>query len=291
MYVEHLRIPVGAGSLHVERTGRGGPAVVLLHGFGTCAFLWRRLAPALANAGYMAIAIDLLGHGESDRPEDAAYHLAAQADHVARAMAALRLSSAALVGQDIGGLVALVLAAGPRFTVDGVALLSPPDPDDLPGSDIRALQRGSALIALSANLLFGAQPALAPLLRAGVAEPANMPDLLVARYLAPFVGTDGLAQLLLRSAAVEFTVESRARLGEVAAPVLVLNGEADTGRPILNWSSLLPASHVDEDTVTGSGRLIPEDAPTALFDQLASWLARITGRSTKTGTGASPLQG
>ena len=63
MYVEHLRIPIGSGALHVERVGRGGPPVVLLHGFGTCAFLWRRLSPALAMAGYTAIAIDLLGHG------------------------------------------------------------------------------------------------------------------------------------------------------------------------------------------------------------------------------------
>jgi pimeloyl-ACP methyl ester carboxylesterase len=61
MYTEHLRIPVGAGSLHVERVGRAGPAVVLLHGFGSCSFLWRAVAPRLADAGYTALAIDLLG--------------------------------------------------------------------------------------------------------------------------------------------------------------------------------------------------------------------------------------
>ena len=44
MYTEHLRIPVGVGFLHVERTGRGGPPVILLHGYGTCTFLWRAIA-------------------------------------------------------------------------------------------------------------------------------------------------------------------------------------------------------------------------------------------------------
>ena len=50
VYTEHLRIPVGSGALHVERVGRAGRAVVLLHGFGTCAFLWRAVAPQLAAA-------------------------------------------------------------------------------------------------------------------------------------------------------------------------------------------------------------------------------------------------
>ena len=110
MYVEHLRIPVGPGSLHAERLGRGGPPVVLVHGFGTCAFLWRRVAPALAQAGCTVLSVDLLGYGESDQPEDASYTPAAQAEYLARAVAALRLSEITVVGQDIGAIVALLLA-------------------------------------------------------------------------------------------------------------------------------------------------------------------------------------
>ena len=155
MYTEHLRIPVGAGSLHVERVGRAGPAVVLLHGFGSCSFLWRAIAPRLADAGYTALSIDLMGHGESDRPIDVSYGLGAQAEYVERALTALRLSQVTLVGQDMGALVALLLAAQRPERAPKLALLEPLDPDDLPGPAIRSLQRTSALSALTANALRG----------------------------------------------------------------------------------------------------------------------------------------
>lgn len=273
MYVEHLRIPVGPGALHIERLGRGGRPVVLLHGFGTCTFLWRRLSPALAAAGYTSIAIDLLGHGESDRPADGVYTIGAQADHVARAMAALRLPSACIVGQDIGGLVALLLAASPRSRVEAVGLLSPVDPDDLPGPDIRALQRSAGLLAFGGNTLFGAQPALAPILQSGVTSPSRMPDLLVARYLAPFVGSDGLNQLMQRAAAVEWSDDDRLRLSDITAPVLVVEGAADPSRPTREWQPLLPSTEVQQHRLEGSGRLIPEDAPESLQRLILEWLS------------------
>lgn len=273
MYVEHLRIPIGSGALHVERVGRGGPPVVLLHGFGTCAFLWRRLSPALAMAGYTAIAIDLLGHGESDRPEDASYGLAAQAEYLERALAALRLSGVTVVGQDIGALVALLLAASPRTRIAGVVMLSPPDPDDLPGATIRSLQRRSARVAFNANTLFGAQPALAALLRSGVTSPERMADLLVARYLAPFVGSDGLTQLVQRATAVELSDAARSAVAKVVGPVLVIAGDTESPKPSLSWSALLPASNVESHCLAGVGWLVPEDAPGILRDLLVSGLA------------------
>ena len=45
MQADILRAPVGPGAMHVERYGHGGTAVILLHGFGTCNFLWRAIAP------------------------------------------------------------------------------------------------------------------------------------------------------------------------------------------------------------------------------------------------------
>src|SRR5690348_8221217 len=106
-----LRIPVGPGSIHVERYGHGGPAVLLVHGFGTCSFLWRNVAPELALANRTAFSIDLFGYGESDRPFDADFGIAAQAEHLDHALTALRLARAAVVGIDLGGALAMRLAA------------------------------------------------------------------------------------------------------------------------------------------------------------------------------------
>lgn len=273
MYAEHLRIPIGVGAVHVERVGRGGPPVVLLHGLGTCTFLWRRLSPALAAAGYTALAIDLLGHGESDHPFDVNFSLAAQSDYLARALDALRLPTAAVIGQDIGALAGLLLAANPRARVNALMLLSPPDPDDLPGPEVRYLQRASARLALNANSLFGVRPALAGLLRAGVTKPEHMSDLLVARYVAPFVGGDGLNRLLQRAAAVELTEEARATLERVSVPTLIIEGtdDGDTRR-VISWGSLLPKAMVSIEQLDGVGRLIPEDAPERFVRLALAWL-------------------
>ncbi len=277
MYTEHLRIPVGVGFLHVERTGLGGPPVVLLHGFGTSAFLWRAIAPRLADAGYTAVAVDLLGSGESERPAIASYGMAVQAEYVARVLSALRLPAATIIGQDVGGVVALLLAAQRPSRVRQVALVSPPDVDDLPGPDIRALQRASARAALRSNALFGALPLLEPFLHAAVSELHRMPDRLVGRYLAPFVGRDGVSHLLWLASAIELSDAELSLLAQVQAPVLLVHGEGDqsnnaSGPPRLN--ARLVGTVSTAATIAHAGRLIAEDQPIALTSALLAWLER-----------------
>lgn len=282
VYTEHLRIPVGSGALHVERLGRAGPAIALLHGFGTCAFLWRAVAPRLAEQGLTVVAIDLLGFGESDRPPDVDYGPAAQATYVERALTAMRLGEVHVVGQDLGAVVALLIAARYPRLVKRLALLEPLDPDDLPGPAIRSLQRNSALAALQANALFGARPLLEPLLRGAVEDPAHMPDRLIARYLAPFVGTNGAAELLQLASTLTLRGDDRQRLEEVRAEVLLWTGAggelASTGNEpidrVARWRELLPAAVLRPvPAAHQSGVLVAEEAPEALVSALGAWVA------------------
>src|SRR5436190_23776406 len=136
-----LRIPVGPGALNVERYGHGGPAVVLLHGFGTCSFVWRHIGPSIATANLTAFAVDLFGHGESDRPLDADYGIAAQAEYLDRALTALRLQRATIVGLDLGAAVALRLAAAQPDRVERLVLVNPIALDEVPAADIRGMQK------------------------------------------------------------------------------------------------------------------------------------------------------
>lgn len=291
MYTEHLHIPVGVGTLHVERRGRGGPAIVLLHGFATCAFLWRDVAPRLAAAGFTTVAIDLLGHGESDRPDDAPYSPSAQADYVDRALTALRLGDVTVVAQDAGALVAALLASHRPSRVRSLFLVEPPDPEELPGPMIRAMQRSSALTALSANALFGARPLLEPWVLERLGD-AQEPDRLLARYLAPFVGSNGAAELLQLASHVVFTDTERRQLVDVAVETTLWLGRGDptgasavvtpetaksmsmphtTGtRELLDrWSALLPSSRVQARvTATPPGSLVAEVAAKALAEAI-----------------------
>ena len=130
--------------MHVERYGFGGPAVVLVHGFGTSGFLWRHVAPRLAESQLTAFAPDLFGYGESDRPFDADFGVVAQADYIDRAMTALRVARATVVGVDLGAAVALRLAAARPDRVERLVLVNPMPLDDFPGPDIRTMQRNTA---------------------------------------------------------------------------------------------------------------------------------------------------
>ncbi|MBC8090036.1 MAG: alpha/beta hydrolase [Phycisphaerae bacterium] len=263
--------------MHVERVGRGGPPVVLLHGFGTCAFLWRAVAPRLANAGFTALSFDLMGYGESDRPESGSYGIVAQAEYVDRALTALRLPKALVVGQDVGAIVALQLAARRPERVDRLLLINPPNPADLPGPSIRAAQRAAARIALGVHGYFVTGQALTPFLRESVAHADHMSDLLVARYMAPYVGADGLSHLLLLARSLELEDEEALQLENVQAPVLVAIGEMDetVDRTMVNeLVAELSAAELPPriETVPGAGTLLAEDVPEALAELIRGWI-------------------
>jgi haloalkane dehalogenase len=95
-----------------------GPTVLLLHGEPTWSYLYRHVLDALAGAGVSAVAVDLVGFGRSDKPEEVGDHTYAR--HVAwvqEAVGALGLDDLVLLGQDWGGLIGLrlVAAAPERF--------------------------------------------------------------------------------------------------------------------------------------------------------------------------------
>jgi pimeloyl-ACP methyl ester carboxylesterase len=261
--------------MHVERYGHGGAPVVLIHGFGTCAFLWRNVAPSLAVTQHTAYAVDLLGYGESDRPFDADFGLAAQSEYLERALTALRVARAAIVGIDLGAAIALRLAASRPERVARLVLINPIAFDEVPGGDIRSLQRNTARFALRVSRgLFGASALLSPVLTSSVADPARMPPFLIGRYLAPFVGQEGVTHLLALARAVREIDLDDLDLTEVRAHTLIIRGEKD------EWVSAgvarRLASEVPEGrviTMPDVARLIPEEAPDELADTIAAFVS------------------
>ncbi|MEO8601274.1 MAG: alpha/beta hydrolase [bacterium] len=85
------------------------PAALFLHGGSAHAHWWDFTLPLLADR-FHCIALDLRGHGDSSRPADGNYALAAHADDVCAAIDALGLTRPALIGHSFGGFVAMVVA-------------------------------------------------------------------------------------------------------------------------------------------------------------------------------------
>lgn len=274
MQADVLRAPAGPGAVHVERYGHGGTPIILLHGFGTCTFLWRYVAPLLAEAGHTAYAIDLIGYGESDRPPDADFGIAAQAEYLDAAMTALRLARAVIVGNDLGGDVGLRLAATRPDRVEKLVLVNTPAFDELPARDITALQRNTARFAVQVTRgVLGAAALLQAVLEESVATPEHMPTRLVARYLAPFAGHDGVNHLLSLGAAIRRADIDDLALSEVKAPTLVVRSDRDqwVGADVAQrLSREIPSARLAR--IEGAARLVPEEAPEQLTQLLVSFI-------------------
>lgn len=126
--MQDRRIEVAPGiSLAVRRhdapeLGAGDPAVafVLVHGLASNARTWDGVAAALADRGHPSIAVDLRGHGLSDRP-DGGYDFATVAEDVAAVIRTLRLDRPVVAGQSWGADVALEVGARHPDDVRGVA--------------------------------------------------------------------------------------------------------------------------------------------------------------------------
>jgi pimeloyl-ACP methyl ester carboxylesterase len=261
--------------MHVERYGHGGAPILLVHGFGTCSFLWRDVGPLLAMANRTAFAVDLFGYGESDRPFDAQFGIGAQAEYLDRALTALRLSKATVVAVDLGAAIAMHLAYGRPDRVDRLILINPIAFDDVPADDVKTMQRNTARFALRISRgTLGAAPLIRELLQRSVSDPAHMPEPLVARYLAPYVGKDGLNHLLTLARAIDDADMQEIEIGQIESPSLILVGDQDqfvSPKVPETLAETLPGSRLVR--VPGVGRLIPEEAP----DTVASLTLEFVG--------------
>jgi len=277
MQADVLRVPVGPGAMHVERFGHGGTAVILIHGFGTSSFLWRNVAPAISDSGHTAYAIDLFGHGESDRPVDADFGIAAQAEYLDAAMTALRVARGIIVGVDVGGDVALRLAATRPERVEKLVLINTPAFDEIPSRDITQMQRSTAKFAFRTTRgVLGAAPLIEGVLRGSVSDPdSRMPVKLIARYLAPFAGRDGVNHLLALASSVNADDLEDVDLKTIHVPALIVWGEEDqwVDRKMADrLVNALPDGRLVR--IPGVGRLVPEENPDQMSTLLLDFMKR-----------------
>ena len=97
---------------YLDEGPRTGAIVLMLHGEPSWSYLYRKMIPIIADAGYRAIAPDLAGFGKSDKPSQRSdYTYQRHVDWVRSALLQLDLQDITLVCQDWGGLIGLRLVA------------------------------------------------------------------------------------------------------------------------------------------------------------------------------------
>jgi 3-oxoadipate enol-lactonase len=102
-------IDAGGIKTYYLQSGKTGPEVLLLHGFGSSTFTWRKNLDALGRFARVT-AMDIKGFGMTEKPKDGQYHEAEYARHVLAVMDALGIKKPVIIGNSMGGAVAQHMA-------------------------------------------------------------------------------------------------------------------------------------------------------------------------------------
>ena len=264
--------------LRYVRTG-AGPAVVLVHGFGSSLYTWKDVIPGLAR-DHDVVALDMPGFGLSDQPGDLAV------DDLPRAvlglMDRLGIDRAALVGNSLGGgTVALVAAEQPErvsalVLVDAAGFnLGPADQPRLVG-----------VLMSAAGALVGGLPGKRLVVETALREVFHDPAMLtpdrIAEYLhgATRPGTFASIRSLGRSLRGRRTLVQDA-LGRVRAPTLVLWGREDRWIPLAHAERFRAAVRGARlEVIDACGHVPQEEKPELVLKLLRDFLARPPGAAT-----------
>jgi len=114
-----------------------------------------------------------------------------------------------------------------------------------------------------------------------------MPPMLVGRYLAPFVGQEGVTHLLALARAVREIDLDDLDLRQVRAHTLIVRGDKDewvSGGLSQRLASEVPDGRVV--TLPGVARLVPEEAPDELAEIIAAFVSPQTNRATEETVGS-----
>jgi pimeloyl-ACP methyl ester carboxylesterase len=118
-----------------------GPPVILLHGFPELAYSWRHQLPALAAAGYRAVAPDQRGYGASDKPPGVdQYTVQKLIADVLGVMQAIGVKRSIFVGHDWGALILWHMALSHAERMHGMVVLNVPFYPSPPDDPIRLMR-------------------------------------------------------------------------------------------------------------------------------------------------------
>jgi pimeloyl-ACP methyl ester carboxylesterase len=109
--IKHRTIKTNGINMHIAEAG-AGPLVLLVHGFPELWYSWRRQIPAIAEAGFHAVAPDVRGYGDSDKPHEIEAY--AMKEHIADLLGILDElgeKQAVIIGHDWGAPMAWNSAA------------------------------------------------------------------------------------------------------------------------------------------------------------------------------------
>lgn len=256
----------------IERGDPYAPPVLMLPGWGSTVYIWRRNLPAIANAGFRAIAVDLKGSGLSDKPVgESEYTSDAMVTHLGDILDALGLEKPVAVGHSQSASILYRFANKYPERLSGIALLSPVG------------HNGVKLLWLYKLLTPGFIRGLLPSLCTRMAIRLTLRR--VYGKLRDFSERD-VDEFHAPCQFAEFPIAQRDSLhafdwrqpvaGTLDVPALVMHGTDDhlvKGHSMTDFERAMPG--LEAVQISGAGHIIPEEADEEVNEALLRFLGRI----------------
>ena len=199
--------------------------ILLIHGIPGTSDSWSSIAVELGRT-HPVYAVDLAGYGYSDRPEDYDVSLSAQANYLLELLDKLGLERVVIVGYDIGGGIAQILAARHPQRIDRLVLVNSVVGDNWPVLEMRLLRL--PLFGYAA-LTIMEKPMWQHVLRKGFFNEDMVTEEILHRYQHWYQGSLGRQRLIRNAHALnnaDLTTLTHEIRG-VPAPTLILWGRED----------------------------------------------------------------
>jgi pimeloyl-ACP methyl ester carboxylesterase len=251
-------IRVGSHRVHVVERGEG-PAIVLVHGTGGTTLDWETSIVDDLARDHRVVALDLYGMGFSDRDDSFAYGFTLWTDQLAGTLDALGLDRVSVIGQSLGGAIALVFAGRyPSRVNRAVSVDSGPW---MPASMLVMLTPGIGETILAHSDYWPQRP--------------DQPALYAERLRAVY-RIRGTRQNLLRAIRGEFFRDGLTYLramSRVQCPTLLVHGAADDIIPVRAAASLRTLLRDSQMVVLdGAGHFSMQDSPQRFLQDVRRFL-------------------
>jgi len=254
---------------HREAGPANGPVALLVHGFPQSSYMWREVTPALADAGWRAVAPDLAGFGDS--PVDPPGSWERQVEALEGLRVELGVEECVPVMHDWGALIGLRWACEHPDAVRALAISSSGFfPDGKWHGMAKALRTPGV-----------GEQALAGLDRDGLAAvlAASSPafdDEAIDEYWKGLADEAHRANALELYRSGDFEKLARYRLADLGVPVLLLWGETDEFAPIAGahrFERELPDTELV--VIEGAGHFVWDEQPERCAGALTGFLERL----------------
>jgi haloalkane dehalogenase len=260
---------------HVDEGPSGADPVLMLHGEPSWSYLYRRMIPVFADAGFRAVAPDLIGFGKSDKPANRGdYSYQSHLDWLTEWLSALDLSRITLVCQDWGSLLGLRLAAEQPDRFDRIVVAN----GFLPTAERKAPAAFHVWRAFALHtpvLPIGRIVAVGTRRRLSKAERAAYDAPFPSRaYKAGARAFPALVPTTPDDPAVPANREAWRRLGEWEKPFLTLFGAGDPilGRADRPLQEHVPGAAGQPHARVRGGHFVQEDAGEEIARRTVAWI-------------------